>query len=99
MEWTGRQVGEALVAAFRALPDTPIYAPVPAVLVPALPPDGAPPHLELLMLAARHLGRADRASVLCWARHKATRRLRLFARESGRDRGAERRRVATAPEW
>lgn len=66
MEWTGRQVGEALVA--------------------ALCPGGAPPHLELLMLAALHLARHDRVAV------------RLAARESGRDRGAERSRVAAATE-
>lgn len=95
--WTGRQVGEALVAAFVALPYAPIYAPATAASVPTPGPDGAPP-FEALALAARHLGRDDRILVLTWARHKAARRLRLFARESGRDRRAERRRVAAALE-
>lgn len=97
-EWTGRQVGEALVAAFVALPHAPIYAPTRTTLVPALCPDGAMQPAEVLGLAARCLDRDERVELLTWARAKAARRLREEARERGRDRGSQRRRVAATLE-
>ncbi|MTW19383.1 hypothetical protein GJ689_24645 [Rhodoplanes serenus] len=92
--WTSALVGAALVEAFGAMPDRPIYSPSPNVLLPADGGDGRP--FDIVSLSAVILGRSApaRVEVLTWARHKAARRLRTAAAAYGIDRGAQRRRVA-----
>lgn len=88
--WTARRVGDCLVAEFRRRPYAPVYAP-PADLALA----GAANRFDPIRLTSLSLDcAAERRAVLEWARAKAAGNLRELARQRGRDRGAERRRMA-----
>ena len=75
--WTTAAVAEAVVEAFRTLPDIPVYSPRRAELVPANPRhDGA--GIDVIAWSERILGRAsdERQAPLVWARAMARRRIR-----------------------
>jgi hypothetical protein len=71
--WTSKRVEAVLVAAFAALPNTPIYSPRRNVLF-ALNGTHLPPGPEkVLVWTSRYLPREspERLALLMWARHKA----------------------------
>lgn len=72
--WTAERVGEAVIAAFRALPHMPVYSPRRAEFMPVLPGQDVSP-LDVLALSEHVLGRStpERRILLIWARSKATR--------------------------
>lgn len=70
--WTADEVDAALIAAFRSLPDRPIYSPRKLELLHALGSVPAP-ELDIVAAAVEALGRGRRECVilLTWARAKA----------------------------
>ncbi len=70
-EWTADKVGECLVAAFRQLPNTPIYSPVNGSLRAIHGASSTP--LDIIMAAQLILGRQSPGcrKVMTWARARA----------------------------
>jgi len=76
-DWTAAAFAEAVVEAFRTLPDIPVYSPRRAELVPVNPRhDGA--GIDVIAWSERIFGRAsdERRALLVWARAMAQRRIR-----------------------
>jgi hypothetical protein len=71
--WTSKRVEDVLVAAFLALPDTPIFSPAKNVLCTTEDGRLAPGPIKAIAWTSRYLKREsrERLALLMWARHKA----------------------------